>query len=382
MAVGIDSKEGARRRSRVGGVILLALAALVLGFPAFAGARDQAPAQSPSNITVTQVDSPDQGGWCLPGVLVLTRDIHETPEYFELVVHANTRPCSPIDATAAIYAMPGGGVAWPQRLAEKVDFTISKVGSTAIRFTKTCNPAQFDVLTGETPAEISPLGPHHGPLLFPFDVTTSLQHWGCDNTTTTTDPCENYAARQLAVSPNPVAPRGTVTASGLGTPGTSLLVSVHPPAGAGESTAGPGTTVQVPESGQWSLELTLPADAQPGTWSVTVQASDCEGVTSATFTVAEQGDQPPDTPEGPGDGGDNGGGGAGPEVAGLNATNPLPSPAVLSATQSSSETAAAKAGSKLAWTGSEVRIPIVVGSILVTAGVLLLLRSRRRKILI
>ena len=86
--------------------------------------------------------------------------------------------------------MPDNGDAWPQTLVERVDFRLDVAGVTEVRFAKECSPVQFDVITGVSPQVISPTGEWHGPLLFPFDVATSLQYFGdgpdCNRTTTTT----------------------------------------------------------------------------------------------------------------------------------------------------------------------------------------------------
>lgn len=428
MAMETDSRRLSVPSRRGVALLMILLGAISLMIPPLAGASSSvatsrnaatAQAQNVSNITITQTTASDQGWFCLPGALILQRSIHNTPEYFELVIKATARPCAPIKATAAIYGMPGSGVAWPQRLVETKNFTISKAGTTRVRFTKTCDPVQFDVLTGATPEVISPLGPWHGPLLFPFDMETSYQYWGCGSgtTTTTTSPCENYAARQMAVTPPNVERGQTVTVSGLGTPGTTLSVWITPIEGSEPGIGGPAVTVAVPASGQWSTQFTIPPEALPGTWSANAQASDCDGVTSVTFRVIDI--RPSVVDDGnDGNGGDNGNGGNGTadggDDNGANGTNgdgssngddtpvssddatdskvlsstadqPLPQEAVLSASLSNANAQAGTAGattqsakdSSLAWTGSNVRGPIVVGVALLAAGVLLLLRSRR-----
>jgi LPXTG-motif cell wall-anchored protein len=140
-----------------------------------------------SAITITQTPS-GAGGPCVPPPLGLTYTTDNTAEVFTLRITAASPPCSPIEAKAVVYAMPGNGEQWPQTLSEVVPFTISEAGVTEVVFAKGCNPVQFDVLTGETPEQISPLGAWHGPLLFPFDTATSLQWFGdpaCNPTTTT-----------------------------------------------------------------------------------------------------------------------------------------------------------------------------------------------------
>ncbi len=157
---------------------------------ATAGAQteDGAQAEEPSAITINrtplETDQP-----CTPGSLGLTRAVHNDADSFTLTVRSSAAPCSPIEAKAVVYAMPAGGGQWPQTLVEVVPFTISEAGITEIVFEKGCDPVQFDVLTGETPQQIAPTGPWHGPLLFPLDIDTSYQHFGnpeCNTTTTTT----------------------------------------------------------------------------------------------------------------------------------------------------------------------------------------------------
>lgn len=144
-------------------------------------------AQSGSDITITQTPG-IAAGPCI-GQHGLTNTVFSDSSTFRLRVVAPSDPCQPIEAVAAIYAMPGGGAAWPQTLKEAVPFTISEAGTTTITFAKTCTPVQFDVVTGATPPVISPLGGEmHGPLLFPADISTAFQDPGivCEPTTTTT----------------------------------------------------------------------------------------------------------------------------------------------------------------------------------------------------
>lgn len=100
--------------------------------------------------------------------------------FFSLTIEVAGKLCNPItDVKAVIYRMPGKGVAWPQTLVEQLDFTIEDAATIEVRFTKTCSPVQFDVITGGTPDQIGfpPLG-FHGPLLFPTQGDTALQFWG------------------------------------------------------------------------------------------------------------------------------------------------------------------------------------------------------------
>ena len=118
-------------------------------------------------------------GTCLPSILSLSNKVSSSETEFVLTVIASAPLCEPIRATAAVYAMPSNGVAWPQTLVEATPFTIFEAGTTVITFHKSNTCVQFDVITGYAPQTISPLGPWHGPLLFPFDLSTSQQYWGC-----------------------------------------------------------------------------------------------------------------------------------------------------------------------------------------------------------
>lgn len=138
-----------------------------------------APAPTAENITVVFTPAEVQGE-CGAREQVLKNYIGSPPESFHMRIVAEAPLCEPIEAKAAIYAMPETGTEpWPQTLVETLPFTIQEAGTYDVTFTKTCQRVQFDVLTGDTPQVIQPLGEWHGPLLFPFDVNTSLQHWGC-----------------------------------------------------------------------------------------------------------------------------------------------------------------------------------------------------------
>ncbi len=156
------------------------------------GAEDQASSRvaahesvsSTPAISVTYTAS-TPGLFCLPPLFAMTSNVFADENIFRLRVTISTQLCEPINATAVIYAMPGNGVAWPQQLVETLAVPLGPAGVTDIVFRKSCAAQQFDVVVGETPSTISPTGPWHGPLLFPFDTNTALQHWGCATTTTT-----------------------------------------------------------------------------------------------------------------------------------------------------------------------------------------------------
>ena len=134
-------------------------------------------ASATSNISITQKPTLSTGP-CVPPWLSLANEVAGDEETFTLRVIAAAPPCSPIEASAVIYRMPGNGIAWPQHLIEVQRFNISTAGVTEITFRRSCVATQFDVVTGDTPPTISPLGPLHGPLLFPLDLRTSQQSWG------------------------------------------------------------------------------------------------------------------------------------------------------------------------------------------------------------
>ncbi len=289
--------------------------------------------------------------------------------------------CSRLDAVAVIYSMPGNGVAWPQQFVESRGFSLQQPGVTEIVFTRGCSPVQFDVVTGATPATISPDGPWHGPLLFPFDLNTSQQWWGCGPTPTTTtsttttssttttiaNDCDDYTPTGVTVSPLIAAPGDVLTVSGAGTPGTVVQVVLRP------AGSGPGTVtalsdpVQVQPDGSWTTSLAIPPTAEPGDWHVAAHATDCDGETIAGVTVDDDAGTttPPSTEP--------------PVVAGETIVDELPAEAVVlgdSLTRGGRDARGAEAAD-LAFTGAGARLPVVVAVALMAAGGLLVLRSRR-----
>ena len=131
-----------------------------------------------SYLDITQTTDNIQGA-CLPSLLSLTNKVSSSETEFVLTVTASAPLCEPVRASAVVYAMPANGVAWPQTLLEATPFTIYEAGTTVITFHKADACVQFDVITGYAPQTISPLGPWHGPLLFPLDLATAEQYWGC-----------------------------------------------------------------------------------------------------------------------------------------------------------------------------------------------------------
>ncbi len=215
----------------------LAMFVLAIGSTSVGGATGE--------ITVDQTPLPFDGA-CVPttaGRASWRYDVDSTAEHFRLTVHNPSTLCDGVDAVAAIYTMPASG-SWPQHLASTERFTIREASTTVITFTKDCQPAQFDVLTGTTPAEIDVTGPFHGPLLFPGALSTSQQYHasGCTTTTTT-----------VTTAPPPtVAPTSTssTTSSTSTTSTTSTTVA---------SVAGASTTSTTPEVAAASIEQGLTA---------------------------------------------------------------------------------------------------------------------------
>ncbi|HTN99143.1 MAG TPA: hypothetical protein VL068_00600 [Microthrixaceae bacterium] len=223
-------RSGSRlaRRSLRPGLALVITGAFLLTAPALAGAEEGGE-KAPSNIRITQEVAANQP-LCLPGTLGLTNNVKSTAESFKLTVKAFNPRCSPVVATAAIYAMPGKGTAWPQRLVETKDFTIDAAGTTTIEFMKTCAAQQFDVVVGPTPEVIDITGPWHGPPLFPFDTGTAQQYWGCAEGTTTVPP---------TTTPATTIPPTTLPTVTTVPPTTLPTVTTVPPEVLGTSTVPP-----------------------------------------------------------------------------------------------------------------------------------------------
>ena len=181
------------RRAALAAVATLSGAALLIGGTATAGAQEPETDDAP-HISVAFTPAAEQGN-CVPAGLGLSYVVFSDDSVFRLTVNAASPQCSPIDASAVIYGMPGNGEAWPQQLLEREPVRISEAGVYEITFDKECEPVQFDVVTGVTPQTITPGGVFHGPLLFPFDVNTSEQYWGngqdCPPPSTTTTTTES-----------------------------------------------------------------------------------------------------------------------------------------------------------------------------------------------
>ena len=158
------------------GALLATLAAVLVSLPTPAGAQE-ADTPAGSDITVTEQVAPSNAP-CLPALFALRNAPINTPTSFTLRIEITAPLCEPVRAAGVVYEMPGRGVAWPQTLLERRDVTLQQPGIVEVTFAKGCTPAQFDVITGESPSTVSPTGPWHGPLLFPVDTDTAMQYWG------------------------------------------------------------------------------------------------------------------------------------------------------------------------------------------------------------
>lgn len=166
-------------------------------------------------------------GPCVPAVLSLRNRVVNTPEAFTVTVTATRPVCDPVDVKAVVYAMPGNKVAWPQTLVTATPFTIDKAGVYTVEFTKGCDPAQFDLIVGDTPDTISPAGQWHGPMLFPVDSNTALQWWGKQCPVPTTTGTSSTTTTSTTVTTTTT----TVTTSTTTVPVTTTIpVEIAPPA--------------------------------------------------------------------------------------------------------------------------------------------------------
>lgn len=239
---------GRRSRSRTTAAVSIILAGLAL---VVGSALSGAPAGATGIITVEQAPLPYDGD-CVPTALARLNPSYffatteSTPGAFKLIVTNTVDLCEPVAAVAAIYGMPDGGGQWPQRLLSTKDLTIGTASTTIITFTKDCQPAQFDVLTGETPPVIDVGGPYHGPLLFPTDVSTSEQYFaaGCEPTTTSTSSTSSTSSSTSTSSATTTQPSVlgiTTIQAGPSTPAAAASARNASVAGISATAADPAT---------------------------------------------------------------------------------------------------------------------------------------------
>ena len=260
------------RTMRAGVALVIAGAALAAPAIVSAAAEGTADAVS-SQITITQTPKVVETA-CLPGSLALLANPVSTATSFTLKVDAWTKPCEPIAAAAVVYAMPADGSLWPQTLVERKEFTISEAGTTEIGFSKGCSPVQFDVITGESPAQISPLGALHGPMLFPFDPSTAQQYAGSCATSTTAP--TTLAPTTLA--PTTLAPATTATP----TTAAVLVTNTTPSSVAGATSIAAPTTAAPVVLGTTQLRG---SGSTPGGLAVTGATSSGLGIFGASLAL-------------------------------------------------------------------------------------------------
>ena len=259
---------------RVGVAVAMAGAALLVSAP-FMGPGAGA---AGSVITVTHTPAVAIGPCIGQGSLSYT--VFSDSSVFRLKVVAPSTPCQPIAATAAVYAMPGGGAAWPQQLKESLPFTIDSAGTTDIVFKKDCTPVQFDVVTGATPQTISPLGQMHGPLLFPGNTDTAFQDVGavCEPTTTTTP---GSTTTTIGSGNTTIANSTTTTAATSTTAATTTTTAVVA-----------GTSIVSPTTGNATVQgttATRTTGTSPSSLAVTGVSSQSTALTGTGLFIAGAG---------------------------------------------------------------------------------------------
>jgi hypothetical protein len=220
---------------------------MVLVAPQLASAQP-AQAADPSSPVVSFVAQPSSAP-CAVFPAGVIRNVGSTATTFTVTIVVPRNLCTPVGATAAVYAMPSATVAWPQTLVSRTPFTMQQSGTYTVTFSKGCDPQQFDLIAGTsnsvTPPTIAPTGPWHGPLLFPFDTTTALQWPGnCTPTTTTTS---------STTSTTSTSTTSTTTSS---TTSTTVPTSTTTPSST--TTPGPTTTVPADVAGETTVPTTVP----------------------------------------------------------------------------------------------------------------------------
>lgn len=208
------------RRPKV--VATVAVMVVALGSLALSGIAGGADAEG-SMISVSFEPMQSAGDGCANGKAMSLKKV-TTPESYSFVVTVPTDLCSPVDATAAAYAMPNNRAwPWPQSLVETEAVVLGEAGVTTITFAKGCDPIQFDLVTGVTPAQIDPLGAHHGPLVFPHTDQyntngSAYQYWpssdDCVDSTSSSSTPETPDSTPSSEVPVTVEPATTIASDG------------------------------------------------------------------------------------------------------------------------------------------------------------------------
>ncbi len=220
-----------------------------------------------SDVTVSRTVNADQSAPCVDPLFSLSNYVNSTADAFTLTVNVNAPLCSPLEAKAVIYAMPGDGVAWPQELVKTVPFTLSEAGTVTVTFSKGCGATQFDVITGHAPQTIN-TGFDHGPLLFPAQLQTAQQFWGapCVDETTTTSTVPATTSTVPTSSTTTAATSTSTTAAEAKTTTTAASAEVN--ISATSTVAEPTTTLAIAVAGQ-SVDNPMPATSLAFTGSAT-----------------------------------------------------------------------------------------------------------------
>lgn len=220
-----------------------------------------------SDVTVSRTVNADQSAPCVDPLFSLSNYVNSTADAFTLTVNVNAPLCSPLEAKAVIYAMPGDGVAWPQELVKTVPFTLSEAGTVTVTFSKGCGATQFDVITGHAPQTIN-TGFDHGPLLFPAQLQTAQQFWGarCVDETTTTSTVPATTSTVPTSSTTTAATSTSTTAAEAKTTTTAASADVN--ISATSTVAEPTTTLAIAVAGQ-SVDNPMPATSLAFTGSAT-----------------------------------------------------------------------------------------------------------------
>jgi len=105
------------------GATLVVIGALGITPAVMAATGQETAAAAESNIQIVQTPS-GGGGICLPPVFAMRQSTRSDATTFRLIINVTAPICSTVNAVAAIYKMPGNGVAWPQTLLETAPFTL------------------------------------------------------------------------------------------------------------------------------------------------------------------------------------------------------------------------------------------------------------------
>ena len=173
------------------------------------------------DVLIVHTPSGQQGD-CVPASQAaangtMTATVQDNAADVVMTIDLSASLCEPIEAKAAVYAMPKSGGSWPQRLSYVRPFTLQAAGTTVVTFLKGCDPVQFDVLSGDTPDVIFNGVVNHGPLLFSTTAVMHVAEGECvaptttSTSTTTEAPTTTTAETTTSVAPTTTAAEATTT---------------------------------------------------------------------------------------------------------------------------------------------------------------------------